>query len=114
VLKYAGIALCALVLSGCGLLYTNIRLPYSYYAATPGDVHADKEDPTATGQACNRSVLYLVAWGDAGYASAVRKALESYPKSTYYDVKMDVKVQSYVLGLYTKSCTIVTGKVTKP
>src|SRR6266850_966520 len=106
VVKYIGIGLSAFFLNGCGLLYTNIRVPYSYNAATPADVHADKEDPTAIGQSCTRSVLYLVAWGDAGYATAVRKALESYPKSTFYDVKMDVKVSSYLIGLYTKSCTI--------
>ena len=113
VLKYMGIVFCALALSGCGLLYTNIRVPYAYNSATPSDVHADKEDPTAVGQACYRSVLYLVAWGDAGFSAATRKALAPYPKATLYDVKTDVKVNSYLLGLYTKSCTIVTGKATK-
>jgi hypothetical protein len=107
-------ALNAVLLSGCGLLYTNIRLPYAYNAATPIDVHADKEDPVATGEACNRSAIYLFAWGNAGFASAVQKALEPYPKATLYDVKTDVKVKSYVIGLYTQSCTIVTGKVAKP
>src|SRR5690348_11718695 len=104
----------ALMLAGCGLLYTNIRLPYSYNAATPSDVHADKEDPLISGQSCNQSVIYLFAWGNAGYAAAVQKALEPYPKATLYDVKTDVRVDSYVLGLYTRSCTIVTGRASKP
>jgi hypothetical protein len=107
----------ALFLSGCGLLYTNIHLPYSYNSATPSDVHAQKEDPLATGQACNQTAAFLVAWGNAGFAAATQKALEPYPQSTLYDVKTDVKVSSYVLGLYTRTCTIVTGKVsasTKP
>ena len=108
------ISLCAGLISGCGLIYTNIRLPYSYNAATPSDVHADKEDPMVTGRSCNQSAIYLFAWGNAGYAAAVQKALDPYPKSTLYDVKTDVKVDSYVLGLYTKSCTIVTGRVAKP
>jgi hypothetical protein len=59
-------------------------------------------------------VLYLVAWGNAGIAAATKKALEPYPQATLYDVKTDVKVDSYVVGLYTKTCTIVTGKVAKP
>ena len=113
-LKYLGIGLCALALSGCGLLYTNIRLPYSYNAATPSDVHPDKEDPQVSGQGCNRSVLYLVAWGNAGFAAATQNALQAYSKSTFYDVKTDVRVDSYMLGLYTRTCTIVTGKVAKP
>ena len=106
-MKYLGIMICSLSLSGCGLLYTNIRVPYSYNAATPSDVHPDKEDPLASGQACDRSVLYLVAWGNAGFAAATRKALEPYPQATLYDVKTDIKVSSYVLGLYTKSCTVM-------
>ena len=113
-LKVVALGACALVLSGCGLLYTNIRVPYSYESATPSDVHSDKEDPLTTGQSCNRSVLYLVAWGNAGFAAATQQALQAYPKSTLYDVKTDVKVDSYVLGLYTRSCTVVTGRAAKP
>lgn len=109
------IVLCAMtagaLLSGCGLLYTNIRVPYAYNAATPSDVHSDKEDPAVTGHSCNKSLLYLFAWGNAGYEAAVQKALESNPKSTLYDVKTDVKVNSYLVGLYTQTCTIVSGKV---
>src|SRR6185437_2427505 len=108
------LAFSAFLLEGCGLLYTNIRVPYSYNAATPSDVHADKEDPIVTGRSCNKSVLYLVAWGNAGYAAAVQKALDPYPKATLYDVKTDVKLDSYMLGLYTRTCTIVTGRATKP
>ena len=110
----AGFSAGAFLLGGCGLLYTNIRLPYAYNAATPSDVHADKEDPLVSGRACNQSVLFLVAWGNAGYEAAVRQALEPYSKATLYDVKTDVKVQTYVLGLYAKTCTIVNGRVSKP
>ncbi len=71
--------LSAFLLGGCGLLYTNIRLPYSYNAATPSDVHGDKEDPLVTGQSCNQSVIYLVAWGNAGYAAAVQVLPQALP-----------------------------------
>ena len=101
------------LLSGCGLLYTNIHLPYSYNSATPSDVHPDKDDPIVMGKACNQTAAFLFAWGNAGYASATQKALEPYPKSMLYDVKTDVKVTSYVVGLYTQTCTIVTGRVAK-
>ena len=104
----------AAFLGGCGLLYTNVHVPYSYSAATPSDVHADKDDPVATGQACNQSAAFLVSWGNGGYIAAAQKALEPYPKSTLYDVKTDVKVNAYVLGIYTRTCTIVSGRVAKP
>jgi len=101
-------------LNGCGLVYTNVRFPYSYRSATPVDVHASKNDPVATGEGCSTSVLYLAFWGDSGYAAATRKALENYPDGTLYDVKADAKLKSYLLGLYTRACTTVTGKVARP
>jgi hypothetical protein len=97
-------------LTGCGILYTNIHEPYEYRSATPADVHADKTDPEVNGESCSRSLLYLVAWGDGGYAAATRHALSAYPQSTLYDAKADIKVESYILGLYTKTCTVITGK----
>jgi hypothetical protein len=103
-----------LFLSGCGLLYTNIRAPYSYRSATPADVHAAPSDATATGEGCSTSLLYLVMWGDAGYAAAVRDALKNDPLAVLYDVKVDFKVNSYALGLYTRACTVATGKIGHP
>lgn len=112
--KRLSLILLAGFLSGCGILYTNIRVPYSYNSATPSDVHPTKDDPIATAQACNRTLLFLVAWGNGGYTAATSKALEPYPGLTLYDVKTDIKVDSYVVGLYTRTCTVVTGKVAKP
>lgn len=108
-----GFLLGALLLSGCGLIYTNIHLPYSYNSATPIDVHPGKDDPQVTGQACYRTAVFLVAWGNAGYIAATQKALAPYPGSTLYDVKSDLKVDSYVFGLYTRECIVVTGRVAK-
>jgi hypothetical protein len=55
-----------------------------------------------------------VAWGDSGYAAATRKALEGRPDGILYDVKSDMKVRAYLLGLYTRACTTVTAKIAAP
>ena len=100
-------------LSGCGILYTNSHVPRSYRSASPSDVQAKNTDPMGSGQACNYSLLFLFAWGNGGYASATRKALQQHPQALLYDVKADTKVKSF-LGLYSEFCTIVTGKMAEP
>jgi len=104
--------LSAVALSGCGILYTNIHSPRSYRSAVPSEVKAAPTDETASGMACNQAVLFLVAWGDAGYGAAVKNALGG-RDAILYDVKCDIKVNSVLLGLYSKMCTKVTGKVAK-
>lgn len=99
--------------SACGLLYTDIKVPRGYRTATPAEVKSSPEDPTVTGKACNRSAVFLFAWGDASYAAAVKNALGE-RDGIMYDVRADVKVNAYVLGLYTKVCTVISGKVAKP
>ena len=110
--RHLPFALLPLLLSGC--LYTDIRVPRAYRSATPADVKAAAEDPMVSGRSCDRTVLYLAAWGDAGYAAAVRDALKDKPDAILYDVKSDVKVNAYVLGLYSQTCTIVSGRVGRP
>jgi hypothetical protein len=105
------LALFAAGLGGCGILYTNIHGPYAYRSASPSEVKAAPFDPTTSGLACNYSLLYLVAWGDGGYAAATRKALDGKPEAILYDVKSDIKVTAVLLGLYTRTCTKVTGRV---
>jgi hypothetical protein len=105
----------AVALSGCGILYTNVRVPRAYRTAVPSDVHATPEDPVVAGRACAYSVLYLVAWGDSGYAAAARDALKSQPAGyLLYDVKTDVQASGVLLGLYARSCTHLTGRAAKP
>ena len=106
------LAVLALASSGC--LYTDVRWPRAYRSATPSDVKAAPSDPLVSGRACNTVLLYLVAWGDAGYAAAVKAALKDQPEGLLYDVRSDVKVNSYVVGLYSRSCTVVTGRVGRP
>ncbi len=95
-------------LSGC--LYTNTYAPNSYRSATPIDVKAAVSDPIVSGMGCTYSALWLVGWGNAGYALATQRALKNDPQGVLYDVKSDLKVTSYLLGLWTRACTIVTGR----
>lgn len=103
----------AVLLGGCGILYTDIKVPRGYRTSSPSEVKSTAEDPTVTGKACNRSALFLVAWGDGSYAAAVKDALGT-RDGIMYDVRADMKVNAYVLGLYTKVCTVVSGRVAKP
>ncbi len=105
--------LSAAFLSSCGLLYTDIKVPRGYRTATPAEVKASPDDPTVTGRACNRSAVYLFAWGDGSYAAAVKDALGA-RDGILYDVRADVKVNAYVLGIYTQACTMISGRVSKP
>ncbi len=107
--------LMAFLLSGCGLLYTDIHVPRAYRSASPIDVDSKASDTIVPGQGCNHSVLYLVAWGHGGYAGAIKNALAEEPSgSILYDVHTDLNAKGYLLGLYTRSCTVVTGKVWSP
>ncbi len=100
----------AAVLGGC--LYSNISSPYAYRSASPIDIkNAADGDPVVQGSACNHSVLWLVAWGHGGYIGATRDALKQHPQGVLYDVKTDIKVQSVLLGVWTRQCTIVTGRL---
>lgn len=111
--RAAAAAALSLALSGCGLLYTNVHGPRSYRTATPGEVKTSPADETASGKACNRSVLYLVAWGDGGYAAATKDAVKGRTDVVLYDVKSDMQAKAFLLGLYTEVCTLVNGKVAK-
>jgi TRL-like protein family len=112
---WAGVLVAAtLPLGGCGMLYTNVSTPRAYRSATPGDVEAAASDPVVTGRSCARSVLFMVAWGDTGYAAATRDALRDHPDGLLYDVRSDMQVRAYALGAYTEVCTSVTGRVARP
>jgi len=104
--------LAASTLSSCGLIYTDIKVPRGYRTSAPSEVKSASDDPMVSGKSCNRSALFLVAWGDASYAAAVKDALGA-REGILYDVRADIKVDAYVLGIYTKVCTVVTGRVAK-
>lgn len=112
-IRLLALPLMAVLLSSCGLLYTDVKLPRGYRSATPAEVKASPEDPVVKGESCSHSLLWLVAWGDTSYNSALKNALGG-KDGILYDVRSDMKVHAYVLGLYTKVCTILSGKVAKP
>ena len=99
--------------ASCGLIYTNVKVPRGYRTATPAEGKSAPDDPTVTGRACNRSAMFLFAWGDGSYAAAVKDALGT-KDGIMYDVRADIKVNAYVLGPYTQPCTIVSGRLDKP
>jgi TRL-like protein family len=86
------------------------RLP----TAAPLDVTAAPSDETVVGEACYQTLFFLAAWGDASYVAAARNALGGHTDATLYDVKADQKATSFLVGLYSKVCTVLTGKVGHP
>jgi hypothetical protein len=108
------VALAAVTAMGCGALYTDIRVPRAYRSAAPSDVAATPSDATVVGEACYQSLFFLVAWGDASYAAAARHALGGHTDATLYDVKADQSATTYLVGLYSKVCTVLTGRVGRP
>lgn len=111
-LRPVGFLLAAATLASCGLVYTDIKVPRGYRTSAPSEVKSAPDDPLVTGKSCNRSAVFLVAWGDASYAAAVKDALGT-REGILYDVRADIKVDAYLLGLYAKVCTVVTGRVAK-
>jgi hypothetical protein len=107
------VPLLAAALSACGLLFTDAKVPRGWRTSSPSEVKAAPDDPLVHGESCARSVLWLVAWGDSSYDKALKNALGT-RDGIMYDVRSDLKVQAYVLGLYTKECTVLNGKLAKP
>jgi hypothetical protein len=99
--------------SACGILYTDTKVPRGWRTASPSDVKSAPDDPAVRGESCARSVMWLVAWGDSSYDKALKNALGG-RDGILYDVRSDLKVQAYLIGLYTKECTILSGRVAKP
>lgn len=83
------------LLSGC--VYSNIRVPLD-------EDLWKTELGTKTGVASNYSILWLVAWGDAG----VKRAAENGGITTINH--MDMGVESYLFGTYIRRDTIVYGE----
>ena len=108
-LRAAAAASGLVLASGC--IYTNVTTPLAYRAATLQEAKAEGA-AEAEGLACDHALLYLVAWGDAGYAAAVADAKSKSGASQLADIRADTTLFS-VLGLYQKACTRVTGRVVK-
>jgi len=91
----------ALGLYGCGaifpyqsgVVYTDYQIP----AMT-----TENETGTKQGEACQTNILGLVATGDASISTAA----ENGGITNIYAVDTNF---STILGIYSKSCTLVTG-----
>jgi hypothetical protein len=84
----------AFLVTGC--LYTHVVTPY--------DTNLDKTVlGQKTGKATMYSVLGLVAWGDAGTATAAKQGGISTLNH------MDKEFLNIIFGIYTETTTIVYG-----
>lgn len=101
--------LLTVTMSGC--IYANYRSPISYRSPTPGDVPGPL-GPEVEAEACNKLVLWLVGWGDAGYSAAVEAAKAKSGASMLVDVQADNRLYN-VLGVYQKSCTRVRARTVR-
>ncbi len=82
------------LLAGC--LYMNVKMPY--------DTDLNKTVlGQKTGKAYSQSLLWLVAWGDAGTQAAAKDGNITTVNH------MDREVFSILFGLYTKTTTVVYG-----
>jgi len=82
------------LLSGCA--YTNVRRPL--------DSNFDRTDlGLKEGKASSYSVLWLVAWGDAGTKAAAKDGGLTVIKHA------DTETLSILLGLYVRQTTVVYG-----
>jgi TRL-like protein family len=102
-------ALGLVLASGC--IYANVVTPLAYRAPTSQEAKAEGATE-AEGVACDHALLYLVAWGDAGYAAAVADAKSKSGGAQLADVRADTTFFN-VLGVYQRACTRVTGRVVR-
>ena len=96
----------ACAVSGC--IYANVKTPLAYRAPTVVEAKAAGA-ADVEGTACNQAVLWLVAWGDGGYAAAVADAKAKSGATELADVRADTTFFN-ILFLYEKACTRVTAK----
>lgn len=88
------ICMVALLTSGC--VYTNIQRPMDT------DFH-NTDLGSKEGQASNYSILWLVAWGDAGTKAAAENGGISVIKHA------DFEILSVAFGIYFRYRTVVYG-----
>jgi hypothetical protein len=90
------VVMAAVLLAFCGCAYMDVKAPL--------DLDLDKTTiGSKTGKASSQSILWLVAWGDSGTKAAAKNGNISVINH------MDVRIQSYLLGLYSKKTVIVYG-----
>jgi hypothetical protein len=86
-------------LSGCGIIYTNIKTPMPTLAAPVDDVGTAK-----VGKASCESFLWIVATGDCSVSAAMKNG--NINKIHH----VDTEIQSYVFNIYEKITIVVYGE----
>ena len=94
-----------------GCIYADVKTPLAYRAPTMQEAHAENASE-AEGIACNHGVLWLVGWGDGGYAAAVADAKAKSGAVQLADVRADTTLFN-VLFFYERQCTRVTGRIVR-
>ena len=99
VLKLALITIVAFSLSGCALLYNDLKTPLPSLS-----VSADTESRTSVGQASRASSVWGVAVGDCSVATDMKNV----SIMTVYHV--DSEFRSFFFGIYSTFTTVVYGE----
>lgn len=91
---FVAVLIMVFLVSGC--LYTHVLTPY--------DTNLDKTVMgQKTGRSTMRSILWLVAWGDASSDAAAKQGGITTMNH------MDMEFLNVVFGIYTETTTIVYG-----
>lgn len=93
-------ALSASILSGCA---TYMPVGAIYTGGTTGVSTNNDVKPIRTGEACVKSIISLVSYGDGSIAAAKANGQITKVASVDYDAMN-------VLGVYGQYCTIVKGE----
>jgi len=91
--------LIAVLMSGCGIIYTDIKTPMPTL-----NLQANADSQTKAGKASCTSYVWLVGTGDCSVAAAMKKG----GISKIHHVDWEVK--SIFFGIYRKYTTVVYGE----
>jgi hypothetical protein len=97
--KLAIILFLSLFLSGCAVLYTDIKTPIPSLS-----INTDAQGTAHVGKASCASYVWVVALGDC----SVQAAMQNGGISKVHHV--DSEITSYFFGIYTKFTTVVYGE----
>ncbi len=90
------ILLAGLAVMSTGCLFMNVKQPL--------DINLNQTQlGSKVGESSSQSILWLVAWGDAGSAAAAKDGGITTLNH------MDIQILSILFGLYTQTTTIVYG-----
>jgi PBP1b-binding outer membrane lipoprotein LpoB len=98
-MRLALILILTLFLSGCALLYTDIKTPLPSLST-----NTDAQSTTHVGKASCAYYVWVLALGDC----SVQTAMQNGGISKVHHV--DSEINSYFLGIYTKFTTVVYGE----